>query len=58
MCIVFTFFQVLGTAVVLDSMDLDIYQGETMVILGPNGSGKTTLMKVLTGEYPPSFKLK
>lgn len=38
-----------GATVVLDSIDLDIYEGEVIGLLGPNGAGKTTLIQTLTG---------
>jgi len=38
-----------GSNVVLDSIDLDIYEGEVIGLLGPNGAGKTTLIQTLTG---------
>ena len=31
------------------SVDLDIYQGELLMIMGPSGSGKTTLLSLLGG---------
>jgi len=31
----------------LDGIDLDIYQGEMVSIMGPSGSGKSTLMNIL-----------
>ena len=34
-------------------MDLDIYKGEILALLGENGSGKTTLMNMLSGIYFP-----
>jgi iron complex transport system ATP-binding protein len=37
---------------VLDSLSLEIAEGESAVILGPNGSGKSTLIKVLAREVP------
>jgi iron complex transport system ATP-binding protein len=37
---------------VLDSLSMEIAEGESAVILGPNGSGKSTLIKVLAREVP------
>jgi biotin transport system ATP-binding protein len=37
----------------LDGLNLDIYEGETLVIAGPNGSGKTALMCILAGLAEP-----
>lgn len=34
---------------VLQNINLDIYQGETVGIVGTNGSGKSTLLKIITG---------
>lgn len=38
---------------VLDSINLDIYRGETLVILGGSGSGKSTLLRVMIGNLKP-----
>ena len=40
---------------ILSSVDLDIRQGENVVIIGANGSGKTTLMKLLRGDIYPYY---
>ncbi|MBR4471919.1 MAG: ABC transporter ATP-binding protein [Erysipelotrichaceae bacterium] len=36
-----------------NNVDLDIYHGEILSLLGENGSGKTTLMNMLSGVYYP-----
>lgn len=33
----------------LNGVSLDIYQGETVGIIGTNGSGKSTILKIITG---------
>ncbi|MCU0536798.1 MAG: ABC transporter ATP-binding protein [Hydrococcus sp. Prado102] len=38
----------------LRSLDLDLYDGEFVVILGPSGSGKSTLLNILGGLDVPS----
>lgn len=40
---------------VLDGVDLEIAQGEVVVILGPSGSGKTTLLGLLAGLDRPTL---
>ncbi len=42
-----------GTTVANHNVDLDIYKGEIVALLGENGSGKTTLMNMLSGIYYP-----
>ncbi len=36
-----------------DRVNLEIYRGEILALLGENGSGKTTLMNMLSGIYFP-----
>lgn len=38
----------------LDQVNLTIYQGETVGIIGTNGSGKSTILKIITGVLNPS----
>jgi putative ABC transport system ATP-binding protein len=38
----------------LRDIDLDIYEGEMVVLLGPSGSGKSTLLNILGGLDTPS----
>lgn len=42
-----------GDTQVLKGVDLDVYEGETFVLLGLSGSGKTVLMKHLEGLLQP-----
>lgn len=38
----------------LNGIDMDVYQGETVGIIGTNGSGKSTILKIITGVLNPS----
>src|SRR5579862_5369376 len=36
--------------VILDAIRLDVFDGETLVILGGSGSGKSTLLRMMIGN--------
>ena len=38
----------------LKGVDMTIYQGETVGIIGTNGSGKSTILKIITGVLNPT----
>ena len=48
-----TFFYEQGGIQALSNVNLDIYEGEIIAILGQNGSGKTTLIKHFNGLFKP-----
>jgi phospholipid/cholesterol/gamma-HCH transport system ATP-binding protein len=41
-----------GNQVILDGIDLTIYRGEALVIIGPSGTGKSTILRILAGLLP------
>ena len=42
-----------GSVLANNHVDLDVYEGEILAILGENGCGKTTLMNMIAGIYYP-----
>ena len=42
-----------GSVLANDHVDLDVYRGEILAVLGENGCGKTTLMNMIAGIYYP-----
>ena len=42
-----------GSIIANKNVDLTVYRGEILAILGENGSGKTTLMNMIAGIYFP-----
>jgi len=43
-----------GGVVAVDSLDLDVEEGELFGVLGPNGAGKTTTIGILTTRVRPT----
>jgi NitT/TauT family transport system ATP-binding protein len=43
-----------GATAALDAIDLDIADGETVVLIGPSGCGKSTLLAIIGGLLKPS----
>ena len=39
---------------ILDNLNLAIYQGEAVSVLGANGCGKSTLLKIFSGLLSPT----
>lgn len=42
-----------GTTIVLDGINLDVYPGEAVGIIGPSGTGKSTILKIMCGLLTP-----
>ena len=40
---------------VLTNVTLDVFRGETFVIMGGSGSGKSTLLRIMTGSIIPDL---
>jgi fructose transport system ATP-binding protein len=43
-----------GHVVALDAVDLELYPGEVLAVIGDNGAGKSTLIKCLSGAEAPN----
>jgi phospholipid/cholesterol/gamma-HCH transport system ATP-binding protein len=46
-----------GSQVVLDGVNLDVQEGETLALLGPSGTGKSVLLKHIIGLIRPDSGL-
>ncbi len=44
-----------GTMDVLKGIDLDVYKGENVVVLGRSGTGKSVLIKIISGLLKPDY---
>lgn len=42
-----------GSNVVLDRVDITIYKGEALAIIGPSGTGKSTILRIIAGLLAP-----
>lgn len=42
-----------GNAAILDQVDLKIYRGEAVAIIGPSGTGKSTILRIMAGLLAP-----
>jgi simple sugar transport system ATP-binding protein len=45
--------KVFGSSTVLHDVDLDLYAGECLGLVGDNAAGKSTLSKIISGAYLP-----
>ncbi|NEH54002.1 ATP-binding cassette domain-containing protein, partial [Rhizobium leguminosarum] len=43
-----------GAVSALTDIELDVYAGEVVALVGDNGAGKSTLVKILAGVHQPS----
>ncbi|RZM81923.1 ABC transporter ATP-binding protein [Leptolyngbya iicbica] len=42
-----------GSNRVVDKLDLTIYHGEAVAVIGPSGTGKSTILRIIAGLLPP-----
>jgi phospholipid/cholesterol/gamma-HCH transport system ATP-binding protein len=42
-----------GNSVILDGVDLQLYPGEAVAIIGPSGTGKSTILRIISGLLLP-----
>src|SRR5262245_689747 len=44
----------LGGMLAIESLDLEVREGEVLSLIGPNGAGKTTAFNAITGYLAPA----
>jgi phospholipid/cholesterol/gamma-HCH transport system ATP-binding protein len=42
-----------GNSTILDGVDLKLYAGEAVAIIGPSGTGKSTILRIMSGLLEP-----
>ena len=42
-----------GPKIIYEGLDLDVYEGETLTIIGGSGTGKSVMLKCLIGLLRP-----
>ncbi|HEY9810502.1 MAG TPA: ABC transporter ATP-binding protein [Halomicronema sp.] len=42
-----------GSNLILDEVDMTVYQGEALAIIGPSGTGKSTCLRIMAGLLAP-----
>ena len=48
---------VIGSATILEHVNLHLHCGQLTALIGPNGAGKTTLLRAMLGELPHTGEL-
>jgi multiple sugar transport system ATP-binding protein len=48
-------YKLFGDAVAVENLNLDIFEGEFLVLVGPSGCGKTTSLRMLGGLERPTY---
>ena len=43
-----------GAIRALHGVDMQVFAGEVVGLMGDNGAGKSTLVKIIAGNFPPS----
>src|SRR5687767_11813712 len=46
--------KIYGSRTILNKINLDVFEGETLVVMGGSGSGKSTLLRLMIGNVPPN----